>query len=274
MNSIDALRYDGRRALVVGGATGMGEAAARILLDLGAEVLVIDVKEIETEGVKAIHGDLRDKQSIDDALAQVGGPIDALLSCAGVADGDSGIEKANFIGHRHVIDRLFATNSLPRGSAIGMISSVAGVRWRENLPQLQEFLATPDYDSASAWIDAHEGTATYGFTKQAMCAYVAQQAYPFLQRGVRINALMPGPTNTPLARANGEAWLGFARDYRESCGIESSTPEEQAYVLVFLCSRAASYANGVHFINDAGYVSSGVTGTFESPTLTYMLNGG
>ena len=58
------------------------------------------------------------------------GPIDALFSCAGVADGTPGIEKINFIGHRHLIDRVIDQGYLVPGSAIGMISPTAGLAWR------------------------------------------------------------------------------------------------------------------------------------------------
>ncbi|MGX7680243.1 SDR family oxidoreductase [Jatrophihabitans sp. DSM 45814] len=268
---IDAFRFDGKRALVVGGASGMGAAAAAIIRDLGAEVIVFDLQDIDIAGVKAVHVDLRESASIDEALTQVGGPVDALLSCAGVADGTAGIEKANFIGHRHLIDRLFESDNLPKGSAIAMISSVAGLGWEANLPRLIEFLDTPDFDAASAWIEANPDTATYGWSKQAICAYVARQAYPFLRRGVRINSIMPGPTDTPLARAHAETWLGFAKDYRDDTGIEASTPEQQGYPLVFLCSQAASNLSGMNIINDAGYVSSGLTGSYDAPAIRMML---
>ena len=187
-----------------------------------------------------------------------------LLSCAGVADGTAGIEKVNFIGHRHFIDRLLERDMLPRGSAIGMISSAAGLGWENNLPLLKEYLATPDFDAAAAWIGEHPEKADYMWSKQTINAYVAQQAYPFLKRGIRINAILPGPTDTPLARANAEVWLGFGTDYRQDTGIEASTPEEQAYPLVFLCSEAARYITGQTIVTDAGYISAGVTDMYES----------
>jgi NAD(P)-dependent dehydrogenase (short-subunit alcohol dehydrogenase family) len=268
---IEAFRFDGKRALVLGGASGMGAAAAEILRDIGAEVIVLDIQDFDLPGVKVIHGDLRERQSIDDALAQIGGPIDALLCAAGVADDTPGIEQANFIGHRHVIDSLFASGSLPRGSAIAMISSVAGLGWEAQLPRLKEYLDTPDFDAASAWIKANPGTATYGWSKQAICAYVQRQAYEFLRRGVRINSIQPGPTDTPLARAHAETWLGFAQDYRDDTGVQAATPEQQAYPLVFLCSQAASNLTGANIINDAGYVSSGFTGSYDAPAIRMML---
>ena len=106
------------------------------------------------------------------------------------------------------------------------------------------------------------------FTKQAICAYVARQAYPLLKQGIRINAICPGPTDTPLAQANKEMWLGFGADYRGEVGIEASTPLEQAYPLVFLCSDAAAAISGVTMVTDAGYFSSGVTESFPAATDT------
>ena len=113
-----------------------------------------------------------------------------------------------------------------------------------NLDRIKEYLATPDFDAAVAWV-AENGGADYLSTKQAICAYVSLQAFPMLKRGIRINAICPGPTDTPLAQANKEMWLGFGADYREALGIEASTPLEQAYPLVFLCSDAAAAVNGV-----------------------------
>jgi len=158
MTLFDAFRYDGKRAVVVGGATGMGAAAAELLQSAGAEVVVMDYAEVSLAGAKAIHVNLAERDSIDAAFDQIGGPVDALLSCAGVADGTPGIEKINFIGHRHLIDRLFADDLLPRGSAIGFISSAAGLGWESNLPKIKEYLATPDFDSAA---ESKSGVSRY-----------------------------------------------------------------------------------------------------------------
>jgi NAD(P)-dependent dehydrogenase (short-subunit alcohol dehydrogenase family) len=108
--------------------------------------------------------------------------------------------------------------------------------------------------------------ANYYWMKQAVCAYVASQAYPMAKRGIRINATCPGPTDTPLAQANKDAWLGFGADYRKELGIDAATPMEQAYPLLFLCSAAASAISGVTLITDSGYMMSGITETFPSAT--------
>ncbi len=271
MTLFDAYRYDGKRALVVGGATGMGAAAAELVRDAGAEVVVMDYAEVKLPGVKAIHVNLADRASIDTAVDECGGPVHALFSCAGVADGTPGIERINFIGHRHLIDRLLGGDMLPQGSAIGMISSFAGIGWQVNLEPLNEFLDITDFDAATRWAEEHD-KANYMWTKMAINAYVAREAFGLLKRGVRINAILPGPTDTPLARANEELWLGFGADYREEVGIEASAPIEQAYPLVFLCSAAAAGVTGITMVTDAGYYSAGLTGSFPAatPTVEFM----
>lgn len=265
MGVFEAFNYKGKRALVVGGATGMGAATAELAQDAGAEVVIMDIAEPSLAGAKFIHVNLADKSSIDEALEQVGGPINALFSCAGVADGTPGIEKINFIGHRHMIDRMVAEGTLPPGSAIGFISSAAGLGWESNLERLKEYLATPDFESAEQWVQQNGG-ADYMSTKQVICAYVASQAYPLLKRGVRLNAICPGPTDTPLAQANKELWLGFASDYRAELGIEASTALDQAYPLVFLCSDAAVAITGQILVTDVGYFSAGLTEAYPPAT--------
>jgi NAD(P)-dependent dehydrogenase (short-subunit alcohol dehydrogenase family) len=273
MSLFDAFRYDGKRVLVVGGATGMGAAAAELARDAGGEVVVMDFADVKLAGVKAIHLNLAEKDSIDAAVDECGGPVHALMNCAGVADGTPGIEKINFAGHRHLIERMLAGGMLPRGSAIGFISSAAGLGWEASWDQVKEYLDTPDFDSASAWANEH-GWADYFHSKQAVCGYVARQAYAFLKdHGIRINAICPGPTDTPLARANEEMWLGFGADYRAEVGIEASTPLEQAYALVFLCSSAGAAISGITLISDVGYISSGITESYPpaAPAAGFLL---
>ncbi|HEY3670592.1 MAG TPA: SDR family oxidoreductase [Acidimicrobiia bacterium] len=268
MMKADAFRYDGKRALVVGGATGMGAAVAELVQDLGAEVIVMDYAPVTLAGAKAISLDLRDKANIDAAVDECGGPIHALFACAGVADGTAGIEKINFIGHRHLVDRAIEKGFLGRGSAIGFISSTAGLGWRKHLDEVKAYLAdAPDWDSAVAWMEANPDKASYTWSKQSINVYVQGNAFGLLQQGIRVNAILPGPTDTPLARANEETWLGFGTDYRGDAGIEASRPDEQAGPLVFLCSDAASHVSGEILIVDAGFTGSGVTGTYETAAM-------
>jgi NAD(P)-dependent dehydrogenase (short-subunit alcohol dehydrogenase family) len=261
MSGFEAFRYDGKRVLVVGGATGMGAAAARTAGALGAEVVVMDHAPVDFEVAESIKIDLRDRAAIDDALARVG-QVQAVFSAAGVADGTPGVMKINFIAHRHIIENLVADGRLGQGGAVCMISSVAGLGWEGQLPTLLEFLETADYDAANAWIEAHEGTDNYSFSKQVMNCYVARRAYPFLAKGVRINAICPGPTDTPLARANADLWLSFAQDYRDATGTSHLTADQMGDTMVFLNSDAASGISGVNLLVDTGHVMSSLTGSY------------
>lgn len=265
MSLSDAFRFDGKRAVVVGGATGMGAAAAELLLDLGAEVTVMDFAEVTLAGAKSVHVNLSEKDSIDAAVAQIGGPIDALLSCAGVADGTPGIERINFVGHRYMIDQLLAQDLVTKGGAITFISSAAGLGWEASLESIQELLAIPDWDGAVEWITANS-KADYWNSKQFVCAYVASQAYPMAKKGIRINAICPGPTDTPLAQANKEMWLGFGADYREELGVDASSALDQAYPLVFLSSEAARVISGITLVTDIGYFAAGITEAYPPAT--------
>jgi NAD(P)-dependent dehydrogenase (short-subunit alcohol dehydrogenase family) len=263
MTGIDAFRYDGKRVLVVGGATGMGAAAAQTVAALGAEVVVMDYAPVEHQVKESIQVDIRDRAAIDAALDQIGGPVHAVFSAAGVADGTPGIMKINFIAHRHIIERLVADGSLGRGGAVCLISSVAGLGWEGNMPPLVEFLATPDFESADAWVQSHEGTDSYTFSKQAINCYVARQSFPLLAKGIRINAICPGPTDTPLARANADLWLAFAQDYRDATGTAHLTPEQNGNVMAFLNSDAASGVSGVNVLVDTGHMMSSLSGSYE-----------
>jgi len=263
MKTADTFRYDGKRALIVGGATGMGEAAAKRVAALGGEVVVMDYAPVKYDVASAIQVDLQDRAAVDAAIDRVGAPVDAIFSAAGIADGP-GLMRVNFIAHRHLIERMLAEKTLHRGAAACFISSVAGLGWEGNLPTLLDFLATRDFESAVAWIEAHEGTNNYLFSKQAINAYVARQAYPFAKKGVRINAICPGPTDTPLARSNAAVWLAFGQEYREATGLSHHTPEQMGDAMAFLNSRAASGISGINLLVDSGHVMSSSSGSWEA----------
>jgi NAD(P)-dependent dehydrogenase (short-subunit alcohol dehydrogenase family) len=257
----DRFGYDGKRAVVVSGASGIGAATADVLLDLGAQVTVLDVAPVLREDVRVLQLDLTKKDSIERAVSECGGPIDALFSCAGVADGPQ-LPTINFIGQRHLIEHAIDVGLMPGGSAVVMVSSAGGRGWEENLDPLLEYVWTPTFEAGQEWIAAHPEFAGYAGSKQAVCVYVGSRAYPFGRRGVRINALMPGPTDTPLARANADVWLAYATDYRTDLGLGPSTAADQAWILAFLCSDAGSRIIGASVMSDAGHAVSRFTRSF------------
>ncbi|MDQ2649297.1 MAG: SDR family NAD(P)-dependent oxidoreductase, partial [Actinomycetota bacterium] len=180
MSLFDAFSYQGKRVVVVGGATGMGAAAAEVVLAAGADVIVMDRADVTLEGVTVIKVDMSDKASIEAAVAECGGPVDALLSCAGVADGTPGIERINFIGHRHMIDLMVDGGLLASGSAIGLISSAAGFGWEQNLERLNEYLAITDFDEAAKWA-VDNGKADYLWSKLSINAYIARECFGLMK---------------------------------------------------------------------------------------------
>ncbi|MFI5046927.1 MAG: SDR family oxidoreductase [Acidimicrobiia bacterium] len=248
----------------------MGAAAAQLAIELGGEVTVLDVVDVDYPTKRSLHVDLADRESVDGALAELDGRYDAIFSCAGIADGPP-LMKINFISQRHIIDTMAADGRITRGSAVAMISSIGGGGWQAQMPQALEFLATGTWEEMERWVDRHEGTNSYVFSKMAMNTYVASRAFEFAVQGMRINAIMPGGTDTPLARKNADTWLPFQGDYREATGRPHLTPEQMGNTLAFLCMDAASGINGTTVVVDDGYVSSALTGTFESPILKMML---
>jgi NAD(P)-dependent dehydrogenase (short-subunit alcohol dehydrogenase family) len=264
----DAFRYDGKRAVVVGGATGMGAATARIVTDLGGEVTVLDIADVSFPVASSAHVDLSDRNSVDAALAALDQPIDALFMCAGVADGTPAMMVINLIAQRYMVDALTSSGALPHGSSIAMISSLASLGWQVRLPQIQEFLDAPDWDAAVEWIAANEDVDTYRFSKSAMNAYVSKKAFELVPAGIRLNTVDPSLTDTPLSRANEDRWFKFGADYRAETGLVPLVPDQLAYPLAFLCSDAASGITGISIPVDQGLVGAATTGVFDAPGIT------
>ncbi len=266
----DLFGFNGKRVLVVGGATGMGAAAAQIAQGMGASTVVLDVADVAYPCERTFRVDLADKVSVDAVLGQLDGSFEVVFSCAGIADGSASLMNINFISQRYIIDTLFGDRRLADGGVVAMISSIGGLAWQAHLPRLLEFLAEGTWEAMERWVAEHEGTNSYVFSKQAMNAYVASRAFEFAKRRMRINAIMPGGTDTPLARKHAETWLPFQADYREATGLAHLTPEKMGSVLAFLCTDAAAGVNGALIQVDDGYVASGITGSFESPTVAML----
>jgi len=142
--SIDELwRYDGRRVVVTGCASGIGEHVVRQLTELGADVVGLD-KRPPTFEINDFHEvDLADPSSIDGAVMAVGDAVDALFNIAGVSSGignPSLIVTINFLGLRHVTEALIP--KMAAGSSIVSVSSLAAAAYREHLHQVAPLLGT------------------------------------------------------------------------------------------------------------------------------------
>ena len=260
---VERFRYDGRRVVVTGAASGMGEATARGLVELGAEVHALDVKEVSVDGIsQSVNVDLRDPSSIEAALEAVGGPIHALFSVAGLPGppfSDIDTIKVNFIGARHLIETAIARQLMPPGSAVACVSSFAGMGWEQNMAKLTELLQTEHFDDAVKWCEEQEFVG-YAPSKQALNAYTAWRNVELLKQGVRLNTIGPGVTDTAMSpHFVSQMGAEFMDSFPKPIG-RTSTAEEQAYPLIFLNSEAASYVSGVVMYTDGGLYGGLITG--------------
>ncbi len=263
----DVLDFEGKTVVITGAASGMGAAAASLLVDLGAVVHALDISEVSTPVKRFIRTDLKDKASIDSALAQIPNGIYALFNCAGVPHPPFPALDTiliNFVGLRHLTEAL-----LPRiidGGAVTSISSTAGMGWRGNLDNVNKLLATKSFDEAKAWLEDERdiGADGYGFSKQCIITYTKAKAGELAKRNIRINCISPSPTKTPFMDKLTEKIPEEAiKMFIGSCG-RYATSEEMAEPLVFLGSHMARFVSGHNLVVDYGYVAEVETGQREN----------
>lgn len=266
----DVLGYEGRHVVVTGAASGMGAAAAQILVDVGAEVTAIDIKPTSVAVKTSLEVDLRDKVAIDKAVEAIPGSVDAIASCAGLPGppfSDLDVMLVNLVGARHLIESLVPR--MTEGSAIATIASTAGLGWQDRLPVLMELIASNGFDGGKQWCESHPddiAPSAYATSKQAMNAWVSWRSFSLIGDGIRLNTLNPGPTETPMMPAF-ESIVGGA-DVMDSFTEpinRRSTPEEQAWPLVVLNSPRMSYVNGHLMFADGGFLAGLMTGQIAPP---------
>lgn len=260
MGEIDELwRYDGRRVVVTGCASGIGADVAHQLVALGAEVIGLDIRPPDRFVGEFISLDLSDPASIDAAAASIGGRVDSLFNVAGVSSGIGDplrVVTINFLGTRRFTEALVPV--MPPGSAIANVSSLAASAYRENAPVTAGLVDSVSMDDGIAWCarnpQALADGGGYRLSKEAIILYGMAMVSALGAKGIRINCTAPGVTDTPildqLRSAYGEQFLdSFQTPLGRTAG-----PGEQANVLVFLNSRAASYITGQVVWVDGGTI--------------------
>jgi NAD(P)-dependent dehydrogenase (short-subunit alcohol dehydrogenase family) len=264
----ERLSYAGRRVVVTGAASGIGKATAQLLHDLGAEVYSLDL--VQAPVGQYIRVDLRDRPSIERAMARIGAPLHGLFNSAGVGTDSTPSDSllVNFVGTRQVID--CAVPLMPSESAIVTVSSSAGARWREHIGDVRPLVETVGFDDGRAWIEATVKKSRGQLTaadannlgRYALHTYTVAKAQQLAERGIRINTVSAFATLTPMF----EAFLSrVSPEFGETvAGLAGrrGLPEEQAYALAFINSAAGAFINGTDLLVDGGATAaSGFGGT-------------
>jgi NAD(P)-dependent dehydrogenase (short-subunit alcohol dehydrogenase family) len=199
----------GHAAIVTGGASGLGAAAARMLAEAGAKVALLDVNHkaaaevaIDINGI-AISCDVTDSASTETALAKAAadhGVARILVNCAGVGPAkrivgrDGPMPLAEF-------ERVIAINLIGTFNAMRLAAAAM-----QPLTTLQDGERGVIVCTASvAAYDGQIGQAAYAASKGGVVALVLPAAREFAQFGIRVNAVAPGIFSTPMLHALPEA---------------------------------------------------------------------
>lgn len=263
----DVLGYRGKRVIVSGCFSGMGEATARMLVDLGAEVHGFDFRESSVPMASFTQIDLRDPSTIEAAATKVGGRIDALFNCAGLPGGGGfpaiDVMKVNFLGTRHLTDTVVPM--MEPGGAIVSIASTGGLGWSRRIPVHMQILATQGFDAGLAWCEANldQVAEGYAFSKESVIVWTQFMGAQLIKKGIRINCSLPSPTQTPMmATFHATSGKEIVDAAAEPLG-RYTTPEEQAGPLVLINSRLAGVVNGIVMPVDGGFMGGLATGQVD-----------
>ena len=249
-------RLDGRVALITGGASGIGAAAARLFASEGAAVAVLDrdglgagrrAAEIGEGRALALQADVTDRAAIDEAVARAVatfGRLDVVYNNAGVPAGFgpvAGVTEAdwNLSLAVNVTGTLFCTQAaLPHLRASGRASVV-------NQSSVAALVGIP-------------GLAAYSAAKGAVLSLTRTLAAELAPDGIRVNAICAGTVDTPMvqpllaARGGGDIELG-ARLTAERYPVgRIGTADEIARAALFLASDESSFITGAVITADGG----------------------
>jgi NAD(P)-dependent dehydrogenase (short-subunit alcohol dehydrogenase family) len=256
--------YEGMRVVVSGGGgAGMGAATVTELAALGAEIHVLDLKEPPVDVASYQSVDLKDPDAAARALDKIGGTLHALFNCAGLPGppcSDLDTMVVNFVAMRHLAELSAAR--MTDGGAIASISSTAGSGYLQNIAKWMPLVTTDGFVEAKQWCEEHPDEIATGYapSKEAIVVWTLYAAVDLAKRGVRVNCISPGPTDTPMMPAFEDfAGKDLIDTFAQGAG-RRSRPEEQAYPLIFLNSRAASYVSGENFVTDGGTLGALMTG--------------
>ena len=242
------------RYVLTGGATGIGLAIKQKLVEQGHELIVVDVKNAD---VVADLSSLEGRQkAIEQVFSQAKDGLDGFIACAGVGGNTTNtplIAQVNYFGAVQLADAFVDLVSLKKGSMVLISSNSAPMA--EDMPLME------------AMLDGNEGTAiglaknisahgVYSASKQALARWMRRMTPAFAAKGVRINAVAPGYTQTPMTEAveNDPQYRDAILEFLKSIPVgHPGAPEDIAEPVLFLLSSKARYICGSVIFVDGGH---------------------
>jgi NAD(P)-dependent dehydrogenase (short-subunit alcohol dehydrogenase family) len=241
----------------------MGSETARFATELGAEVVVFDLRPPAAGRARFVRVDLGDPAAIDQAVeGELEAPLHGLFNCQGISGSAPGtrvgdVLRVNFLGVRHLTERVLPL--MPWGASVASVASAGGLGWQRRLERIDAFLAESSFERALSWLETEGADMfvpvfpnAYSFSKQALIVWTMRRAVSAISGGVRVNCTSPGSTRTGMASEFPAEGIEFIN---RPSGREAS-PEEQAWPLLFLNSDRASYVNGVNLSVDGGHAAA------------------
>ena len=270
MGDLDGLGYRGKTVVVTGGSSGMGEATARILGELGARVHVVDIKAPAIPHEKFHAMDLTRPEQVSATATSLHniGPIHFLFPCAGVPHtfGPMQCMLVNYIGTRQFTEALLP--AMEDGSGIAIIASDAGMGWQKNLAQNLELLAISDPVKARQWCEQRPDKVRDGYTvsKEMLIVWVQHRAISLGgERHIRINCTAPCPTKTAfMDEAVKVLGQEFLDNYPYPILGRMASAAEQAWPLILLNSPLNATVTGAVFYTDQGFAGGLFTGALDA----------
>lgn len=245
-------RLDGRRALVTGGASGIGEQTVRALAGAGASVVIADLDRDAADklaaeiggGASVVQMDIADQDSVQKAFAGIDS-LDILVNNAGIGHvGD--IEETNLEDWQ----RLFRVNV----DGVFLVTKQA-------LPLLlaSEHGSVVNLGSVAGLVAVKKRFA-YCATKGAVVALTRQLAAEYAGK-LRVNCVCPGTVHTPFVEGYLEKFHKHEKDKvraevhaRQPIG-RMGKPEEIAHMILYLCSDEAEFVTGSILTIDGGWTA-------------------